>query len=61
MPHQESVILTEAAVREDEQELSALRSLVGGLQRVRDTGREVPQITRALDHCEKCERRDEKE
>ena len=45
---QESGVLGEAAVGEDKQELGTVGGLIGGLEGVRDTWREVPQIARAL-------------
>ena len=47
----EGGVFAEVAVGEDEQELGTLSSLVCGLKRVGNTGREVPEIARALHPC----------
>ena len=46
--YQEGRVLAEVAIREDKKELGAVFSLSSGLKRVRDAGREVPQVTRPL-------------
>ena len=46
--YQEGRVLREVAVWEDEEELGTIRSLIGALEGVRNTRREIPEVTRAL-------------
>ena len=48
LTNQKGRVFTEITVGEHEQELGAVSRLVGRLERVRHSGREVPKITRPL-------------
>lgn len=46
--HQEGGVLAETTIREDEEELGSVDRLSGSLKGMRNTGREVPEVSRAL-------------
>ena len=46
--HQEGGVLAEITIREDEKELGSVDRLSSSLKGMRNTGREVPEVSRAL-------------